>query len=531
MRKFSSYGPPDTDIHFHAPRQSLINSAYNELTCENSAKGGHYITVWAPRQTGKTWTLQQVVKKIRSQNDFDAAIISMGSGKTVNTDQGILELFIKRLSEFMGIQLPRIDTWADLDTLFSYRYFPKPIILIADEFDALAEDFINKFANEFREMYISRLNEDKPADQKTCRLHGLALIGVRSVLGIENVKGSPFNVQRSVHIPNLTKDEVKDIFQQYTHASGQTVEPEVIDRIYTEFKGQPGLTCWFGEQLTEVYNKETDTPIGLRHFKRAYTMAAHALPNNNILNIISKVKAEPYKTQVLDLFNTGQKIEFFYDDRLLNYLYMNGVIDIEDSSDQDNCLYVRFSSPFVQKRLFSFFSRDLFKHIGQLHEPFQRLDNVITQDAIHIRKVIKLYETYLRKNRSWLFQDAPRRKDLRIYEAVYHFNFYMFLHQFLQPQKAQVYPEFPTGNGRIDIIIKYAGRMYGIELKSYTDENAYKKSISQAASYGKQLRLAQIALVFFVDDVDDDSRNKYEINYQDQAAGVTVKISFVAIGN
>ncbi len=73
--------------------------------------------------------------------------------------------------------------------------------------------------------------------------------------------------------------------------------------------------------------------------------------------------------------------------------------------------------------------------------------------------------------------------------------------------------------------------MYGIELKSYTDENAYKKSISQAASYGEQLHLAQIALVFFVDDIDDHSRTRYEINYQDQAAGVTVQISFVATGD
>jgi len=531
MRKFSSYGPVDTDIHFYAPRQSLINKTYNELTGEKLLKCGHYITVWAPRQTGKTWTLQQVVKKIRQQNDFDVAIISMGSAKTVNTEQGILELFRKRLSEFLEIQLPEIDIWDDLRTLFSHLYFSKPFILVVDEFDALAEEFINKFANEFREMYISRQNEDKPADEKTCRLHGLALIGVRSVLGIENVKGSPFNVQRSIHIPNLTKDEVTKIFQWYERDSNQTVEPEVTDRIYAEFNGQPGLTCWFGELITEVYNKEIDQPIGLRHFKRTYTMATHALPNNNILNIISKAKTEPYKEMVLELFKTDKKMEFAYDDDWLNYLYMNGMIDIDDHSDEEGYLYVRFSSPFVQKRLFNYFSRVLFREMGQLIEPFKRLDNIITKDKIHIRNVIKLYEDYLQKNRHWLLQDAPKRKDLRIFEAVYHFNLYMYLHEFLHPQKAHIYPEFPTGNGKIDIIIKYSGRMYGIELKSYTNENAYKEAISQAASYGKQLKLSKIALVFFVETIDDDSRNKYESDYEDRDTGVTVEIIFVATGS
>ena len=43
----------------------------------------------------------------------------------------------------------------------------------------------------------------------------------------------------------------------------------------------------------------------------------------------------------------------------------------------------------------------------------------------------------------------------------------MFLDQFLSIKKAKVWPEFPTDNGKIDIIIKYNSKIYGIELKSY----------------------------------------------------------------
>jgi len=35
-------------------------------------------------------------------------------------------------------------------------------------------------------------------------LCGLALVGVRSVLGVDSQRGSPFNIQRSMKIDNFT---------------------------------------------------------------------------------------------------------------------------------------------------------------------------------------------------------------------------------------------------------------------------------------------------------------------------------------
>ena len=70
IRKFSSYGPISINQHYYTPRQNLINQAYQQLTGDNPQEGGHYITVWAPRQRGKTWLLQQVVQKIKAQGNF-----------------------------------------------------------------------------------------------------------------------------------------------------------------------------------------------------------------------------------------------------------------------------------------------------------------------------------------------------------------------------------------------------------------------------------------------------------------------------
>ncbi|MDM8524566.1 AAA-like domain-containing protein [Desulfococcaceae bacterium HSG8] len=533
MRKFSSYGPVNTKIHYYAPRKELLDRAFTQLIGEIPEEGGHYITVWAPRQTGKTWVMQQIVRKIRKQGEFEVAIISMQSAKTEKTDAGVLEVLVKKLGQWFDRKLPETDSWKNLADVFTGEYFEKPLILILDEFDALREDFINKFANEFRDIYIGRQNEaEKPSGEKTCLLHGLALIGVRSVLGIENVSGSPFNVQRSLRIPNLTYDEVNEMFARYQEESGQKIDQEVIRQLFGETLGQPGLTCWFGELLTEGvenYKPPSDRPVNNDDFEKVFALATDVLPNNNILNIISKARQEPYKNLVLGLFRTDRKIRFAYDDPDIGFLYMNGVIDREEAGETES--YVRFSSSFVQRRLFNCFARELFGYMGKIHEPFEDMSDTFCGDGLNIRNLIRRHEAHLKKNRDWLLKDAPRRKDLRIFEAVFHFNLYRFLCDFLETRHARVWPEFPTGNGKADIIIRYAGQIYVIELKSYTDETGYHEALAQAAGYGKQLGLAEVSLVFFVEYIDDANREKYEKIHTDEETGVLVAPMFVDTGN
>ncbi len=529
MRRFSSYGPVNIKLHYHAPRKELTDSAYAELTGDDPEEGGHYVTVWAPRQTGKTWIMQQVMRKIREQGDFETGIISMQSAKEEDTGRGVLEVFVSNLSEWFSTDFENITAWKHLRRLFSRQYFERPVILIVDEFDALGEEFINKFANEFRDMYIGRRNQaDRPSDQKSCLLHGLALIGVRSVLGIENVTGSPFNVQRSLHIPNLTYKETEGMFGWYERESSQHIDRDVTERVFRETRGQPGLACWFGELLTEKYNKKFPDPVSMRNFEIVSAAAIKVLPNNNVLNIISKANTEPYRLVVLDLFRTGEKTEFSYDDSLLNYLYMNGVVDYETENETE--YFVRFACPFVQKRLFNYFARDLFGYMGKVREPFEDLGDTITEEELNIANLMRRFQNHLKKNREWLLRDAPRRKDLRIFEAVYHFSLYRYLCDFLGMKYARVWPEFPTGNGKVDLIIEYADRTYALELKSYTDERGYDEALGQAAGYGRQLGLPEVSLVFFVEYIDDASREKYEKTCTDGETGVRVMPMFVDVG-
>jgi hypothetical protein len=163
-------------------------------------------------------------------------------------------------------------------------------------------------------------------------------------------------------------------------------------------------------------------------------------------------------------------------------------------------------------------------------EPFTPLDEIIKEDRLSVPRILTLYQTYVKKNREWLFKHAPRRADLRIREAVYHFNLYLYLHQFLHTKGARVWPEFPTGNGKLDILISYQERLYGLAVKSFTDLAEYQKALTQAAAYGQQLQLHEITLVFFIEAIDEENRRKYETEYVDDATGVIVRPVFVETG-
>ncbi|MEN8219672.1 MAG: AAA-like domain-containing protein [Pseudomonadota bacterium] len=529
MRKFSSYGPPNNKLHYYAPREALITYTCTQLKGDAPDEGGHYITVWAPRQTGKTWIMQEVVFSLRQESQFEVVIISLQYLSNVTDVNRVAQFIAMELMEILGLDKLTINTLEDFHLLFKRETLSKPLILILDEFDALAQDAIAGLVGVFRHIYNTRQNQaDKSTAEKSYLLHGMALIGVRTVLGVENVKGSPFNVQRSLHIPNLTHDEVVYLFNCYQQESGQSIEPEVVERIWYEFQGQPGLTSWFGELLTETYNKATDQPITLAHFKEVYAAALDLLPNNNILNIISKAKQEPYKQFVLELFQTKTKVKFTYRDPIINFLYMNGVVEVEQVSLSEN--YVKFPCPYIQKQLFSYFARELYHEMDGLYDPFEDLSDTITEDSLNIPQLLHRYEQYLQANREQVLKNAPRRGDLRVYEAVFQFHLYVYLTSFLRSYDSQVQPEFPTGNGQIDLLIRHAGQLFGLELKSFANQRAYNKALIQAAKYGQELEVTSIWLVLFIESVDETNRQRFEVDYTDEETGVIVYPRFVQTG-
>lgn len=497
MRRFHSYGPVDAEEHFCVERRALVEQCVEGLV-GNPEKGGRFFTIWAPRQTGKTWLMRRAIEQIRARHGDRFAIGALSMQGVLDVDDGD-DAFFRSVPELFregfGIEPPAPADWNDWRRILARPggAFDRPLILLIDEFDALPPRVIDRLVSSFRKIYLAR--------DGYC-LHGLALLGVRAVLGVDSPRGSPFNVQGSLHVPNLTRDEVVELFRQYQAERGQLVEPAVVEAVYTATRGQPGLVGWFGELLTEKHNPRPHEPITLSAWRDVYALAAHVEPNNTVMNLVQKARG-PYRSEVQSLFSRAD-VPFSFDKDWCSFLYLNGIIDYERVPDRagGHLLVCRFASPFIQLRLYNALADDMFAEPlpATVLDPLDRLTDVFAGPEIDTAAIVERYRAYLRRLAAagvdpWTAQ--PRRVDMHLTEAVGHFHLYAWLKDALG-RRCVVSPEFPTGNGKVDLCLR-AGEQRGIiEVKSFTSATALDDGKVQAASYAAKLGLGAAALCVFV---------------------------------
>jgi hypothetical protein len=93
-------------------------------------------------------------------------------------------------------------------------------------------------------------------------------------------------------------------------------------------------------------------------------------------------------------------------------------------------------------------------------------------------------------------------------------------------RRCSISPEFPTGNGRVDLHLRCRDRRAVIEVKSFRDQAELEDSREQAFKYAEQLKLSEITIAMFVP-VDDEDVLK-ELSGEEVIDAV--KITVVSIG-
>ena len=525
MRTFHSYGPVNSKRHYYVPRKKLVEDCVQSLIGDPNDLG-HYFTIWGPRQTGKTWLYRRSIEIIRQQysDQFIIGEISM-QDIVFKTNDDPTEIFFNNVSTMIedefSIDIKKMDSWIDWNHIFKKKTaaFDKPLILIIDEFDKLPNEIINNLVSLFRGMYLN---------SRQYLLHGLALVGVRAVLGVESTSGSPFNIQRSLHITNLSFDEVQSMFNQYQEESKQSIDPLVIQDLYEKTQGQPGLVGWFGELLTQKYNQSPQHPIDINLWQRVYLSACEVEHNNTVRNIISKARND-YQSNVLELF-THSNVHFSFNNDWCNYMYMHGLIGYDIFHEKNKINHVcRFSSPFIQICLYSALTSDIKQAQNRSTlalNPMDMLDDVYSGSTLNTEALLQRYKDYLNRLKESGFnpwQNQPRRKDFHLTEAVGHFHLYYWLQMALGIQST-ISPEFPTGNGKVDLHIEYKDKMGIIEVKSFTNANDAKLALHQAAHYAKQTGYPDVTIAMFAPFTDEAILNQLSVKETIDEIDVTVVV-------
>ncbi|MBF0339083.1 MAG: hypothetical protein HQL05_14790, partial [Nitrospirae bacterium] len=117
------------------------------------------------------------------------------------------------------------------------------------------------------------------------------------------------------------------------------------------------------------------------------------------------------------------------------------------------------------------------------------------------------------------------RADLHYTEAVGHFHLYAWL-QAAVGRRCIISPEFPTGNGKVDLHLR-CGNVEGIiEVKSLTNISALAADKEQAAKYADSLGRDSVTIALFVPSDDE------KVHEQLSGEGVVgqVMVNVVSIG-
>ncbi len=491
MRRFHSYGPVNCEEHFCVPRKRLIEK------CAGMLLEGSYFTIWAPPQTGKTWLMQQAIKKIEAEygEQFITGCLSIqGLHFEEATPEEFFEYVPQLFLEGFNLHVPKPKHWGDWRRLFFKRngVFDRPLLLFIDEFDSLPDRLMDILMSSFREMYL---------DRESTFLHGLGLPGLHSVLYVESERCVPFNVQKNFHVPNFTLEEVKELYQHYQDESGQPILPEVIEAVYTATHGHPGLTSWFGELLNETYNPGHDHSIDME----CWNKTRFHQPNDMMRNVIAKAQESEQHTFLLRLFSDSS-LDFSFDNPICNDLYVHGIVKREHGEEM-----CRFSSPYVQQCLFLAFCEKIIGEIDLtlVEAAAGNLTDIFEGQALNLPALLQCYKDYLARLKAkgihpW--KEQPRCKTgghlmepvlSGVEGAVGHFHLYAWLKEALH-DLCVVSPEFPTGNGKVDIHLRCGKKRGIIEVKSFRSASRLKKDKQDVSAYAKGLGLDTVTMAVFV---------------------------------
>lgn len=506
MKRFSSNGLPSPHSELVVERPWLVEKITRHLVGSQDSMG-NYINVHAPHQAGKTTLMRMVMEHIEKEypGQFHVGMAKVPKGEDFLED---LDGFLK---EALQVDVPPFEHWTDV---FHFVDDPgprnKPVILILDEFDSIPPGSLNGTLGFFRTCYHHR--------NDNC-LHGVAFIGIQSSLG--NVDGGavPFNVQRSVDVPNLSREEVFALYALYTAESGQEIDPEGVARIYDIFRGHAGFTSWFGALLTEKYNqvqpppwerKEGPPPEGYpiitcAEVERVLRLAQDSeLSRNSHVGALISTGLE-HKSLLCELFRRGStNFNVYHSD--LQWLFLNGVLGVEEKSVRWGMPMCRFASPFVQRCFFSAFGRSLNDAYGKARlltpQESRSLKEVLL--GMDVPTLLSFYRSFLARRVAK--GDAPwnrppdKLSELGAPEAITHFNLFAWLNG-LDKDALSVIPEFSLGTGTTDLLLmnRSTGQEELLQINGFTIWGDMDNAVPRAAECAQKFKRSRVYLVAMVD--------------------------------
>jgi type II secretory pathway predicted ATPase ExeA len=477
MKFFNTTGPIRPEEHYFLPHR-LEQSEVQDLIDRKQ-----YFVLHAPRQSGKTTAIQELVNTINTGGAYKALYVNIENAQAAreNIKEALITI-IERLKfaiiESFGNEEKTIEY---LDALISDREratlnmlelglarwaknSSKPVVLFIDEIDSLIGDSLLSVLRQIRSGYNARSNG---FPQSIC------LVGLRDVrdyrvwskeAGVYIATASPFNIKaRSFLLPNFSLEEVKNLYEQHTQETGQVFEKEAVMHAFYLTQGQPWLVNALANEAVSVVVKDRTQPITKEVIERAKETLIKRR-DTHLDSLIDKLR-DPRVYPIIDAIIEGAtEVENFETDNI-QYISDLGLIK-QDCMEIANPIY----REIIPRELTIIISKGL-------AEKFVSRPGYIRQDgSLNMAALLEAFTEFYRENTAiWL-----EKFDYK--ESGPHLLLMAFLQRIINGG-GTIQREYALGRGRVDILVLWQKQRIVLELKVKHKEKTLLEGLEQTAKY------------------------------------------------
>jgi len=463
MQKFFNIaGPCQPEAHYMLPAQERCQDLLHLIAQQQ------YFVIHAARQTGKTTLLQELAQQLNAAGQYHALYCSL------ETLQGLLEpekgipAILKKLTTEVRFTPPLaaypFAVQADYqdytnvlrnELTFFCQTLAKPLIILFDEIDCLANGTLITFLRQLRDGYVNR--------GRIPFVHAVALVGMRNIRDYKAHlrddrdtlgSASPFNiVSEALTLRNFSSNDVARLYAQHTAQTGQDFPDAVIERVYAYTQGQPWLVNAIAREIVEkILQADVQRSIEPEHVEQA-VQTLIARRDTHIDSLMERLREARVKRIVEPLIVGETRRYDLLDDDYRYVLDLGLLREVGTSLAPANPIYGE-----IIVRTLTFRSQSELDDLKTLPEA----PTYIVAGHLDMTRLLKDFQQFWRENSDiWV-------KKYEYQEAAPHLILQAFLQRVINSH-GQVTREMAAGTERLDLCVQKTYAEGRAQLAGYMD--------------------------------------------------------------
>ncbi|GCL43930.1 ATP-binding protein [Dolichospermum planctonicum] len=441
-----------------------------------------YFVLHAPRQTGKTTAMLALAKQLTDTGNYAAVMVSAEVGSAFNHDPNAAELAIlgiwrNTIEDSLPTEL-QPQTWVYnvpgqriAENLRAWsRAINRPIVLFIDEIDSLQDETLISVLRQLRDGFPKR-PENFPSS--------VGLIGLRDVRDYKVASGgsdrlntsSPFNIKvASITMRDFNIEEVGELYQQHTAATGQIFTTEAIETAFDLTQGQPWLVNALAKEVVEKMVKDRNLAITKEHILQAEEILI-ARQDTHLDSLAERLR-EPRIKAIIEPMLAGLELGNIPND------------DIQFVIDLGLCKMHPYGGLTIANPIYREVLPRVLTVTPMASLPMIAPTWLTPEGELNIDALLAAFIKF------WRQHGEPLLGSTGYHEIAPHIVLMAFLHRVINGGGV-LEREYAIGSDRMDLCMRYKDVILGIELKVWRDQKRDPQAdgIEQLESYLGRLGL------------------------------------------